>query len=62
MPIASDLYYHVYHEDNILPVVLIHGAGGNHLYWPSEIRRLPGFRVFALDLPAHGKSGGRAQQ
>jgi pimeloyl-ACP methyl ester carboxylesterase len=62
MPIAADLYYHAYHEENILPVVLIHGAGGNHLYWPSEIRRLAGFRMYALDLPAHGKSGGRARQ
>lgn len=62
MPLADDLYYHLYHEDNILPVVLIHGAGGNRLYWPSEIRRLPDFRVYALDLPAHGKSAGRAQQ
>ena len=46
----------------ILPVVLIHGAGGNHLYWPAEVRRLPGFRVYAIDLPGHGKSPGRGQQ
>ncbi|MGD9091656.1 MAG: alpha/beta fold hydrolase, partial [Anaerolineales bacterium] len=62
MPVAADLYYHTYHEDIYPPVVLIHGAGGNHLYWPSEIRRLAGFHVYALDLPAHGKSGGLAQQ
>jgi pimeloyl-ACP methyl ester carboxylesterase len=43
-------------------VVLIHGAGGDHLHWPSEVRRLPYHRVFALDLPGHGKSGGRGQQ
>jgi pimeloyl-ACP methyl ester carboxylesterase len=64
MPVASDLYYFTYQKGDIetLPVVLIHGAGGNHLYWPSEIRRLPGFRIFAPDLPGHGKSSGRGQQ
>jgi pimeloyl-ACP methyl ester carboxylesterase len=64
MPIASDLYYFNYQRGEIetLPVVLIHGAGGNHLYWPSEIRRLTGFRIFAPDLPGHGKSAGRGQQ
>lgn len=39
-------------------VILLHGAGGNHLYWPPEIRRLIGQRVYALDLPSHGKSNG----
>ena len=43
-------------------MVLIHGAGGTHLYWPSEVRRLPGYRMLALDLPGHGKSGGRGLQ
>ncbi|MGB8215185.1 MAG: alpha/beta hydrolase [Anaerolineales bacterium] len=39
-------------------MVLIHGAGGNHLSWPPEVRRLPGFRVITLDLPGHGKTDG----
>jgi pimeloyl-ACP methyl ester carboxylesterase len=43
-------------------VVLIHGAGGTHLYWPTEIRRLPGYHVYAPDLPGHGNSGGRGMQ
>jgi len=38
--------------------LLRHGAGGSHLFWPSEIRRLVNFRTYALDLPGHGKSGG----
>ena len=40
------------------PVVLLHGAAGTHLSWPAQVRYLPGCRVYALDLPGHGKSGG----
>ena len=60
MPYLSNLYYQSYQADDIdrWPVVLIHGAGGTHLNWPAQIRRLAGQRVFALDLPGHGKSGG----
>jgi pimeloyl-ACP methyl ester carboxylesterase len=38
-------------------LVLVHGAGGNLMHWPGELRRLPGHTVFALDLPGHGRSG-----
>jgi pimeloyl-ACP methyl ester carboxylesterase len=65
MPVDSEIYYSVYDKGvsgEKPPVVLIHGAGGTHLYWPSEVRRLPGCRVLALDLPGHGKSGGRGFQ
>jgi pimeloyl-ACP methyl ester carboxylesterase len=62
MPVAADIYYHAYQEGEKLPVVLLHGAGGSHLSWPSEIRRMTGYKVFALDLPGHGKSGGRGHQ
>jgi pimeloyl-ACP methyl ester carboxylesterase len=40
------------------PLVLIHGAGGTHLDWPPELRRLPDTRVIGLDLPGHGRSTG----
>lgn len=40
------------------PVILIHGAGGSHLTWPPQIRRLADERVYALDLPGHGQSEG----
>jgi pimeloyl-ACP methyl ester carboxylesterase len=65
MPILADTYYHLFEgsqEGQKPAVVLIHGAGGNHLYWPSNVRRLPGYRVYAIDLPGHGKSEGRGQQ
>jgi len=62
MPIAADLYYFVHNAELEIrtPIVLIHGAGGNHLYWPPDTRRLSGYRIYALDLPGHGKSGGGA--
>ena len=39
-------------------LVLVHGAGGSHLDWPSPLRRLTGANVYALDLPGHGRSEG----
>jgi pimeloyl-ACP methyl ester carboxylesterase len=58
MPLAAGIYYY-FTQDGAFetpPVVLLHGAGGDHLFWPPQIRRLPGCRVFVLDLPGHGKS------
>ena len=43
-------------------VVCVHGAGGSHLNWPAEIRRLPGATVYTLDLPGHGRSGGSGRR
>lgn len=40
------------------PLLLIHGAGGNQLSWPPQLRRLQGWDVYALDLPGHGDSPG----
>jgi pimeloyl-ACP methyl ester carboxylesterase len=42
-------------------LVLVHGAGGSHLSWPPQLRRLPGLRVYALDLPGHGRSADAGQ-
>jgi pimeloyl-ACP methyl ester carboxylesterase len=58
MPVSENLYYS-FHRDagaENPPLVLIHGAGGMHLYWPPDIRRLRGYSVYAIDLPGHGKS------
>jgi len=64
MPYQADLYYQAYHADdtNRKPLVLIHGTGGDHLSWPSQIRRLAGYRVYTPDLPGHGKSRGHGLQ
>jgi pimeloyl-ACP methyl ester carboxylesterase len=63
MPITAGIYYASSGggQADCPPVVLIHGAGATHLVWPVELRRLPGFRVIALDLVGHGKSTGVAQ-
>jgi len=44
-----------------LTMVLVHGAGENHLVWPAQLRRVDGLTVHALDLPGHGKSSGHGR-
>jgi pimeloyl-ACP methyl ester carboxylesterase len=60
MPTVAGTYYfaHEANDHSRPPVILIHGTGGNHLSWPPQLRRLPDQRIFAPDLPAHGKSEG----
>ncbi|HZU86809.1 MAG TPA: alpha/beta hydrolase [Anaerolineaceae bacterium] len=63
MPVTTGTYFSL-SENSLpgkLPIILLHGAGGNHLCWPIELRRLAGHRVLALDLPGHGRSPGVAQ-
>lgn len=64
MPSAAGLYYfsHLEEEKGLAPVILLHGAGGNCLHWPPGLRRLPGIRIYAPDLPGHGKSPGIGRQ
>lgn len=38
------------------PLVLIHGAGGSHLDWPGELRRIPVVNTLTFNLPGHGRS------
>jgi pimeloyl-ACP methyl ester carboxylesterase len=60
MPAANGLYYFASDSEDYArpPVVLVHGAGGHHLFWPPQIRRLHNQRIFAVDLSGHGKSEG----
>jgi len=64
MPVAANIYYYQSRKGtgSSLPIVLIHGAGGSHLHWPPELRQLSDFRIYAIDLPGHGKSGGHGLQ
>ncbi len=64
MPTAAGLHYFLHEGGSVLrpPLVLIHGAGGDHLSWPPEVRRLPDYRVITLDLPGHGKTEGPGRQ
>lgn len=58
MPRSGGLYYTSQAQPvKGLPVlILIHGAGGSSASWPYQLRRLPGWQVFAPDLPGHGSS------
>jgi len=47
--------------DAHVTVVLVHGAGENHLIWPASLRRMENAAVYALDLPGHGKSTGNGR-
>lgn len=64
MPYLTDLYYQAYQADDPdrKTLILIHGAGGDHLSWPTQLRRLSGYKVYAPDLPGHGKSRGHGLQ
>lgn len=60
----NGLYYFSHGAENVSrpPLIFIHGAGGTHLHWPAQVRRMPGQRILALDLPGHGKSDGVGSQ
>lgn len=64
MPTAAGMYYFTSKQGvKTKPaIVLIHGAGGDHLHWPYNLRRLGDYRVYAPDLPGHGKSAGIGEQ
>ena len=67
MPTTTKVYYFAHEveaEQAVTrpPVILLHGAGGTHLSWPPQVRRLADEKVYALDLPGHGKSEGTGRQ
>lgn len=39
-------------------LLFVHGAGGTHRIWGHQLQDLVGVNTYALDLPAHGHSGG----
>lgn len=56
LPHAHLFYARHQPKDAHQSLLLIHGAGGSHLSWPAELRRLPDTAVYALDLAGHGRS------
>ena len=56
---SGRVYYSVRGQADGMPVMFIHGAGGNRLLWGSQVSGLSSsLRVLALDLPGHGRSDG----
>ena len=43
------------------PLILIHGAGGNALHWPPQVRRMKDHWILSVDLPGHGDSDPEGQ-
>lgn len=41
-----------------VPVLFVHGAGGNALLWGAVLNGLRGLDTLAIDLPGHGRSPG----
>jgi pimeloyl-ACP methyl ester carboxylesterase len=59
MPFCAELFYRHYDggaRSFVYPTILIHGLGGTHLSWPSQVRRINGQHMYAVDLPGHGLS------
>lgn len=59
----GELYYQSHHPENASQTIIwLHGAGGTHMTFPAELRRLPGAHVITPDLSGHGRSQGEAHQ
>jgi len=56
----QDIFYFEYRvsDSPYPPLLLIHGAGGQHMHWPPQVRRLARAHTIAPDLPGHGRSPG----
>lgn len=62
--IVGEKIFYVHHQGDPKgqrTLVFVHGAGGSHLNWPPQLRRLAGANTYTLDLPGHGQSAGQGR-
>jgi pimeloyl-ACP methyl ester carboxylesterase len=62
--VAGEKVFYFHHQGDPKgqrALVFVHGAGGSHLNWPPQLRRLAGANTYALDLPGHGQSEGQGR-
>jgi pimeloyl-ACP methyl ester carboxylesterase len=63
--VAGEKIFYVHHQGapkGQRTLVFVHGAGGSHLNWPPQLRRLSGANTYTLDLPGHGQSEGQGRR
>lgn len=64
MPLVATANGSIWYADHLNPTLhrpvtlVIHGAGGTHLDWPAEIRRMPELNAILVDLSGHGHTPG----
>jgi pimeloyl-ACP methyl ester carboxylesterase len=62
--VSGEKIFYVHHQGDPKgqgAFIFVHGAGGSHLNWPPQLRRLSGANTYALDLPGHGQSEGQGR-
>ncbi len=62
--VGAERIFYTYHRSAAAEapqLILVHGAGGNHRHWGSQVRTIATATTYALDLPGHGRSGGRGR-
>lgn len=55
------IFYSHKGNDASVDILFLHGAGGTHRIWGHQVQDLAGANTYALDLPAHGRSGGEGR-
>ncbi len=56
--IGGNKIYYRENKGHSIPVIFIHGAGGNGSLWGYVLKNLKGIHAIAPDLPWHGESSG----
>lgn len=58
---GESIFFECHAHDAARNLVLIHGAGVDQRHWPESLATLTTHNVYVLDLPGHGRSGGRGR-